>query len=236
MMIRVNRKSWKRYGFEFLSIFVAVISAFALNNWNENRKGRDAEDKILAEIYNGLRKDLSDIDMNILGHQAGNRATKYFRDLLRGDEVNKDSLLLYYFSLTRDFVSIQNTSGYETLKSRGFELIENDSLRSRIISLYEYDYNILRKLEEEYYEMQFQQNYFQEINRILSRNFVFDDKKRFVGIETPLRITADEERLLLSYLWKIKVNRDFVLGYYADMRNRVQKVRGDIGRERGVND
>ena len=65
MMIRVNRKSWKRYGFEFLSIFVAVISAFALNNWNENRKGRDAEDKILAEIYNGLRKDLSDIDMNI---------------------------------------------------------------------------------------------------------------------------------------------------------------------------
>ena len=144
--------------------------------------------------------------------------------------------MLYYFSLTRDFVSIQNTSGYETLKSRGFELIENDSLRSRIISLYEYDYNILRKLEEEYYEMQFQQNYFQEINRILSRNFVFDDKKRFVGIETPLRITADEERLLLSYLWKIKVNRDFVLGYYADMRNRVQKVRGDIGRERGVND
>lgn len=236
MATRVNIRSLRRYSFEFLSIFVAVISAFALNNWNENRKSRNAEEKILAEIYNGLQKDMSDIDTNILGHQAGNRAVTYFRNLIAGDTIGNDSLLIHYFSLTRDFVSIQNTSGYETLKSRGFELIENDSLRSQIISLYEYDYNILRKLEEEYYEMQFQQNYFQEINRILSRNFVFDVKNRFVGIETPLRITAEEERLLLSYLWKIKVNRDFVLGYYADMRNRVKNVRGDIGRERGVKD
>lgn len=234
MVTRLNMKNWKKYSFEFLSIFVAVISAFALNNWNENRKSRNAEEKILQEIYNGLEKDLSDIDTNILGHQAGNKAVTYFRKLIGGDTINKDSLLIYYFSLTRDFVSIQNTSGYETLKSRGFELIGNDSLRSQIISLYEYDYNILRKLEEEYYEMQFQQNYFQDINRILSRNFLFDDKKRFIGIDTPLRITADEERLLLSYLWKIKVNRDFVLGYYAEMRNRVQKVRADIGREKEI--
>ena len=230
--LRVNMKNWKKYSFEFLSIFVAVMSAFALNNWNENRKSRNAEAKILAEIYSGLEKDLSDIDMNIFGHRAGNSAARYFRDLLAGKNVFKDSLLINYLNLTRDFVSIQNTSGYETLKSRGFELIENDSLRSQIISLYEYDYNILRKLEEEYYEMQFQQNYFQEINRIMSRNFVFDDGKRFAGIETPLRVTADEERLLLSYLWKIETNRDFVLRYYTDMRKRVEQMIASIGRER----
>jgi hypothetical protein len=225
-------RKWKKYGFEFLSIFVAVVSAFALNNWNENRKSRNAEEKILAEIYSGLEKDLSDIDMNIFGHNAGNRAINYFRDLLAGRDVFKDSLSINYLNLTRDFVSIQNTSGYETLKSRGFELIENDSLRSQIISLYEYDYNILRKLEEEYYEMQFQQNYYDGINRIISRNFVFDDEKRFAGIETPLRITADEERLLLSYFWKIETNRNFVLRYYADMRKRVERVLVSIGRER----
>ncbi len=225
-------RNLKKYSFEFLSIFVAVISAFTLNNWNERRKSRNAEDKILAEIYNGLGKDLLDIDMNIYGHRSGNNATAYFRNVAANRDVVKDSVLIYYFSLTRDFISIQNTSGYETLKSRGLELIGDDSLRSQIISLYEYDFNVLRKLEEEYYEMQFQQNYFAEINRILSRSFIFDSDKNLVGLELPLRMSEDEEKLFLSYLWKIKMNRDFVLRYYADMRKRVERVRDHIGRYR----
>ena len=53
-------KNWKKYTFEFLSIFIAVSSAFALNNWNDNRRDRNAERKILEEIYNGLEKDLDD--------------------------------------------------------------------------------------------------------------------------------------------------------------------------------
>ncbi|MFK7748164.1 MAG: hypothetical protein AB8B65_07230 [Kordia sp.] len=39
----IKIKNWKKYTFEFLSIFIAVISAFALNNWNENRNNRNAE-------------------------------------------------------------------------------------------------------------------------------------------------------------------------------------------------
>ena len=58
-------------------------------------------------------------------------------------KVNSDSLMTYYRDLTRDFISIQNTAGYETLKSRGLELIKNDSLRLQIITLYEYNYKIL---------------------------------------------------------------------------------------------
>ncbi|WP_417612232.1 hypothetical protein [Owenweeksia hongkongensis] len=49
--------SWRKNGFEFLSIFIAVVSAFALNNWNENRRDAHSENKILMEIYNGLEKD-----------------------------------------------------------------------------------------------------------------------------------------------------------------------------------
>ena len=46
--------NWKRFGFESLSIFIAVVAAFALDNWNENRKEQLAESKILTEVYNGL--------------------------------------------------------------------------------------------------------------------------------------------------------------------------------------
>ena len=57
----MKNRSWKSYLLEFFSIFIAVISAFALNSWNENRRDYNAETKILSEISNGLQKDIKDI-------------------------------------------------------------------------------------------------------------------------------------------------------------------------------
>lgn len=224
-------KNWKKYAIEFLSIFIAVISAFALNNWNDNRHNRNAENKILLEIYNGLEKDLNDIWMNQEGHKRGLRAAAFFRDMLAEKPVSMDSVMSHYFNLTRDFVSVQNVSGYETLKSRGLELIENDSLRSDIISLYEYDYNTLRKLEEDYYELQFQENYFREINASIAHNFTFSEDKLITGINTPLEIGPDKEKILLIYLWKIQNNRHFVLQYYAEVAGKIERLREGIKAE-----
>lgn len=221
-------KNWKKYSFEFLSIFIAVISAFALSNWNDNRKSHHAESKILTEIYIGLEKDLNDIHLNVLGHESGIEATRYFHDLLEGKPIPADSIPYHYFNLTRDFISVQNTSGYETLKSRGLELIEDDSLRTKIISLYEYDYNTLRKLEEEYYELQFHENYFHEINRIIAPNLTFDKNNKISGVKTPLEITAEEKKLLLSYLWRIRVNRVFILQYAADVEKKIKLIRSSL--------
>ena len=224
-------KNWKNYGFEFLSIFIAVISAFALNNWNENRKNQNAESKILTEIYNGLGKDLEDLHLNEAGHEMGLKAAVYFKDLLANKPVSKDSVLFHYFNLTRDFVSIQNISGYETLKSKGLELIQNDSLRTKIISLYEYDYSTLKKLEEEYFEMQFQENYFKEINQLISQNFEFDKNKTLIRIITPIKISENDEKIFLIYLWKIRVNRNFVLNYYSEVEHKIEGLRTELKNE-----
>ena len=228
---KLQLMNWKKYTFEFISIFIAVITAFALNNWNDNRNNRNAESKILSEINNGLEKDLEDIRSNVLGHKLGMKATDYFRDMIANKPISKDSVMFHYFNLTRDFVSIQNTSGYETLKSRGLELIENDSLRTKIISLYEYDYNTLRKLEEEYYEIQFQENYFEDINRSISQNFQFNEDKLITGISTPLKLNQNEEKILLTYLWKIQSNRSFILNYYSQVESEIEKLRVEIENE-----
>ena len=140
---KIKLENWKKQGVEFLSIFIAVVSAFALNNWNENRRDANSESKILIEISNGLEKDIEDICANKFGHELGINACIFFRNVLANKKVNSDSLMTYYRDLTRDFISIQNTAGYETLKSRGLELIKNDSLRLQIITLYEYNYKIL---------------------------------------------------------------------------------------------
>lgn len=227
-MRKIQIKNWKKYTFEFLSIFVAVISAFALNNWNDNRNDRNAENKILTEIKNGLAKDIEDIRLNELGHKMGIDAVNYFRNILADKPASKDSMMFHYFNLTRDFVSAQNISGYETLKSKGLELIRNDSLRTKIVSLYEYDYNTLRKLEEEYYELQFQENYFKEINSLIAQNFEFNQDKMLIGITTPLKLESDKENIVLIYLMKIQINRNFILQYYTEVKQKIEQLQLEI--------
>lgn len=220
-----------KFGFEFLSIFVAVIAAFALNNWNENRKSTLAENKILTEIHHGLIKDLKDIELNILGHKAGIEAVSYFRDLTANNPVSEQEFVRHYFCLMRDFISVQNVSGYETLKSRGLELIQDDNLRSKIIATYEYDYSTLKKLEEDYSELQFQENYFEDLNRLFSPNFKFNENNQLIGINAPITLSENDKKLILSYLWKIEVNRNFILSYNIEVKKKIEELKTEIKKE-----
>jgi len=219
------------FAFEFLSIFIAVISAFALNNWNDYKRDRNAEIKTLVEISNGLEKDLIDIDENIFGHEQGLAATKYFRKLLQDSLTNTDSTLAYMHFLTRDYVSIQNSAGYESLKSSGLQLVQDDSLRNKIISLYEYHYTILQKMEEEYYEMQYHQNYFSTFNEQLAAHYQFNNVGILSGLSLPLEINEREKNKLMLYLWKIGFNRTFLLEYYKDVQVKIKDLQKAIRAE-----
>ena len=223
--------NWKKYGFEFLSIFIAVIAAFALNNWNDNRRDDKSEQKILSEIANGLKKDIEDVRWNVQGHKNGLAACNFFRNAFANKEVKSDSFLIHYSNLTRDFIIIQNVAGYETLKSKGLELIKNDSLRLQIISLYEYDYTTLRKLEEEYSEMQFDENYFKEFNKNLAPNFQFDADQNIIGVDFPIQIPSEQKKILLLYIWKIQKNRTFIMQYYSEIEKKINKTLENINRE-----
>jgi hypothetical protein len=223
-----NSNLWVTYGVEFVSVFMAVILAFALSNWNEGRKSRTAENKILTEIYYGLEKDLEDVNINKYGHEMGMKAADYFKRLVNGQAVERDSFMRKYIELTRDFISIQNKTGYEALKSRGLELIQNDTLRKKVTSLYEYDYNVLQKWEEEYQEAQFQENYFHKINAILAPYLLFDKEGNLMGVRSPIQLSERDRNAILSYLFKIEINRRHILSYYPNVQENIKKLREAI--------
>jgi len=231
--VNKTNANWKKYLFEFLSIFVAVISAFALNNWNDNRGDNIAVAKILSEMSSVLTKDISDIENNIRGHNAGIASCKYWRRIIDNSENNVDTLSFYYISLMRGYFPVQSRAGYETLKSRGLELVDNDSLRLEILSLYEYDYYILKRLEENSYEMQFEENYSKEIKRMLSTNFQFDVNGNIESINIPIRLTKEEKHLFLIYLKEIEFNRNTMINYYEDVKQRIIKLKIEIEKELG---
>lgn len=126
---------------------------------------------------------------------------------------------------------MQNTAGYETLKSKGLELIDDDSLRLKIISLYEYDYSTLRKLEEEYAPMQFHENYSKEITKALAPNFSVDGAGNLIGIDIPLKIPEIKRNELLIYLINIQTDRTFALQFYSEIEKKISDVRALIKNE-----
>ena len=198
---------FKKYFSEFALIFISVILAFALTEWSNNQGKKISEEKIFLEILNGLKKDSIDLTGNIDAHKNGIKACKYWRKVITDNKADKDSLIGYYFLLTRNVISIQNISGYETLKSKGLETIKNDSLRAKIINLYEFDYQVMKKFEEDYKENQFFDNYFFQINEKIAPNLKFDSNGNIYDIKLPLNITNSEKNILLSYLWKIQMSR-----------------------------
>ena len=165
-----------------------------------------------------------------MGHKAGIEACQFVRKMADGQIVVRDSFPFYYFNLTRDFISIQNSSGYESLKSNGLGTIRNDSLRLQIIDIYEYDFRNMAKLEEDYQEMQYHTSYFHSINDILSPHFEFSEGGQ-IQIEVPLNLTPGNKQHLLSYLWKIEVNRNFVQQFYGDIESKIQGLINAIEKE-----
>jgi len=216
-----NSISIKFFLFEILSVFIGISMAFALNRWNEDRKDQISEEKILLEIQNGLRADLIDIRQNIKGHKHAQRACDLLNKVVHGQQV--DSIGMYYRNIFRDYISIQNRSGYEALRSNGLQLVENDSLRTAIISLYDFDYEVIEKLEEDYQEMQFFKNYYVKMNDVLSPYMQIDSSGVLLGIRIET-ISKEDKDFLLSHIFRIKGNREYAVVYYLETMKHINEL------------
>lgn len=224
-----SRTSVSRFVLEIFSIFLGVTIAFLANHWNEQRKERIIERKTLKEISVELELDLRDIRGNVTGHKLAIEAVTMFQRYSNGETVDYDSLSIYFDRLYRDYISITNTTAYETLRSRGIEIISNDQLRADIVELYDFAYEIIQKLEEDYYPAQFHRNYFNELAEYYKEYLNIEgDTIRF---SKPHRGKPDPKMMLI--LKEIKQWRLFNIASYEQAEEKIIKLMQDINTELG---
>jgi hypothetical protein len=138
---------------EILIVMIGILIALNINNWNENRKISITEIEIIKEMKINLKTDLTDVRWNIDFLNKNKNANQIVLKSLNTPDSYSDTLKSYYANISYSLpMFTNNTSAFENLKSIGFNIIKNDSLRMGITELYSNKYNYLLKLENEYFD------------------------------------------------------------------------------------
>lgn len=122
---------------EIFLVVVGILIALQVHNTNENRKQRIEEIKILKEIKNNLITTKNTLKNGIMGDSIYINSNKIIIQHLTYDLPFHDSLIQHFYGFP-NWTGIKiASSGYETLKSKGLDLISNDSLRMNIITFFD---------------------------------------------------------------------------------------------------
>ena len=123
---------------EILLVMIGILLALQVNNWNEERKLGKQESMILTEMNKNLKLDLTHFETQ--QEAIKSRLVKVdhlYNSLINGDLEYSDSLHAYFGAVYGVENIDLNTANYDDLKSRGFDLITDDSLRFEINQFYE---------------------------------------------------------------------------------------------------
>ena len=147
------KSDWFRYGFETLAVVVGILIAFALENWNAERKLLKTERNILIELQSNLNTNIANLEHDISVQIHGAKCIEYIIDHFDNRRPYNDSIP--YYATTAEYAPdvVLTTSAFETLKSFGLELIKSDHLRWEVINLFEVAYPTLmqetKRLEDQ---------------------------------------------------------------------------------------
>ena len=169
---------------EILLVMIGILLALQVNNWNQSTIQATEEKHILKELSTSAREDIIVLQnrleriRDVIQHINSLKAQMYSGELI-------DSLDILCGSAYGFHEEHLNTASYETLKSKGFDLISKDSIRLLIIRIYDAH---LKKLES---------------MNITDRNVILEVLREyylthFSNIEIGVRAVPNDPKYILS--------------------------------------
>lgn len=111
------------------------------------------------------------------------------------------------------------------------QAVSNDSLRLKIITMYDVEYEKLEKVEEEYNQTQLFNNYHHPILKSLAPRIQFSETGRMLKIDLESPFEPERKQLLRGYFWHIRITRLYSIREYEQIIQRAEALIADIERE-----
>jgi hypothetical protein len=171
---------------EIVLVVVGILIALQINTWNNNKIEDRKENRILLQLKDGLIADKEVIETELKNLEQVQNSIKLLDGLLNDPVLEYDKSMDTLFGKVYGIRNIQlNKAFYEDLKSSGIQLIKNDDIKTKVVSLYENNYGqILSLINMEfhinevtrpYYLKNFQQIEFGKSAQPLDFSFIWKD-------------------------------------------------------------
>lgn len=154
------KANWPSYLIELMVVFISITSAFLLENWREDRHGRELGKKFVESIFKEVKQDSTALDLSI---EQNTKRHKFIEDYLSNRRNNRSDLsatnnvLLHVMGF--HMYALQS-SAYESIKYSGnLNLIERYELREKIVK-YHNESSELQLLQQ--FSMDYIYNYITE--------------------------------------------------------------------------
>ena len=118
---------------EILLVVIGILIALQINNMNEERKKLAKSHDVLFEIKENLQFNNSRFMAEIEEEKNVIKSIDIVLESINKYKVYNDSLDFHFINTTYWPTASRKSSGYETLKSHGVELIRSTTLRQSII-------------------------------------------------------------------------------------------------------
>ena len=227
LLINENKlRKYLIYGVgEILLITIGILVALQVNNWNENRKDDVVELKILYGLESDLNKDISKIETMIYNDSTINVGNLQLVQILKDpdSEYNASMDKLFGYSTRMAFFFPQKMA-YETLKSKGLEIIKNDELRSKIVNLYDYEYDVIGMFIDVKKELYYSSNSI--VLKYLETNPNDITSKKPYDFQE-----LKNSNEFVNYLSHICSEQNAALYFYRDVRYKLKLVKEEVEKE-----
>lgn len=218
--------AYSRYAIgEIVLVVIGILIAIQINNWNESNKNQEEELKLLREMYGNLKNDLKDCVWNINKQNELKTSNVAVLNHLENRTPLNDTLKGHYGSLIYSTTQRRNMAAYDHLRSRGLDLIRNDSLRTHITVVYSERYYFIEKMELEY------DNPYQ-LNSVIPQL----NKKVILNTETQIGWPVNLDSLFSDHVFKgvLRMNvkiREKMRGHYSSLKNDLENLIAHIDSE-----
>jgi hypothetical protein len=129
---------------EIILVVIGILIALQINNWNENRKEAIVEKKILKSLYNDIDSDIANMQSMMINDSILISLNKQLINILKDkNSTYHDSMDIMFGCINRYDVFFPQKSAYESLKSQGLDILKNDSLKLKVVNLYDYQYGLI---------------------------------------------------------------------------------------------
>ncbi len=132
---------------EIFLVVIGILIALSINNWNEERKARIKEKKVLIEVLSTLERNCNLLEAYILDFRRYNNSADTILLALDMKLQYKESYGRHFHNARVDLpINFVSQAGYEELKNVGFDIIQSDELKNEIVNIFETTYPSMREI------------------------------------------------------------------------------------------